>query len=142
MKIVYFSLPFRKSVPNLKLEYGQVEKKFIVRTFYVEINGTSTDEESLKEEVFVEEQEMMKKVNEIKKGLFEARWVIQNEESISQPSFLKTEIIDGAIWFKFSVDLDPEKLKERKKGITKDFLEYLDKEIETNVRKGLYNEES
>ena len=66
----------------------------------------------------------------------ESRWVIQNKESISQPSFLKTEIIDGAISFEFSVDVDPKKLDERRTEIAQDFVQQVDKEIETNIRKG------
>ena len=49
--------------------------------------------------MFDDEQEMLKRVYEIKKGLMESRWIIQDKESISQPSFLKTEIIDGTISF-------------------------------------------
>ena len=67
----------------------------------------------------------------------ESRWVIQYKESISQPSFLKTEIIDGAISFEFSVDIDPDKLEVRRTEIAKDFIEQIDKEIETNIRKGV-----
>ena len=78
---------------------------------------------------------MLKRVNEIKKGLMESRGFIQDKESISKPSFLKTEIIDGAISFEFSVDIDPEKLEGRRTAIAKDFVEQIDKEIETNIRK-------
>ncbi len=53
---------------------------------------------------------MLKRIYEIKIGLTESRWVIQDKESIPQPSFLKTEIIDGAISFEFRVDIDPVKL--------------------------------
>ena len=80
---------------------------------------------------------MIKRVYEIKKGLIESRWVIQDKESISQPSFLKTEIIDGAISFEFSVDIDPDKLDGRRMEIAKDFVEQIDKEIKTNIRKGV-----
>ena len=66
----------------------------------------------------------------------ESRWVIQNKESISQPSFLKTEIIDGEISFEFTVDVDPKKLDERRTEIAQDFVQQVDKEIETNNRKG------
>ena len=37
----------------------------------------------------------MKKVYETKKGLLEGRWIVQNKESISQPSFISTNVIDG-----------------------------------------------
>ena len=135
MKELYFTLPYRRSTRTVRLEYGEVKKKFIVRTFDGEINGRRTSEGSPKEEVFEDEQEMLKKVYEIKKGLMEGRWVIQNKESISQPSFLKTEIVDGAISFEFSVDIDPVKLDGRRTEIAKDFVEQIDKEIETSIRK-------
>ena len=67
----------------------------------------------------------------------ESRWVIQDKESISQPSFLKTEIIDGAISFEFSVDIDPDKLEVRRTEIAKDFIEQIDKEIDTTIRNGV-----
>ena len=137
MKELYFTLPYRRSTRTVRLEYGEVKKKFIVRTFDGEIIGRRTSEDSPTEEVFDDEQEMLKRVYEIKKGLMESRWVIQNKESISQPSFLKTEIVDGAISFEFSVDIDPVKLDGRKTEIAKDFVEHLDKEIETNIRKGV-----
>ena len=137
MKELYFTLPYRTSKKTVRLEYGQVKKKFIVRTFDGEINGRKTSEYSPKEKVFDDEQEMLKRIYEIKKGLMESRWVIQDKKSISQPSFLKTEIIDGAISFEFSVDIDPNKLEGRRTEIEKDFVEQIDNEIETNIRKGI-----
>ena len=139
MKELYFTLPYRSSNKTVRLEYGQVKKKFIVRTFDGELIGRRTSEDSPNEEVFDDEQEMLKRVYEIKKGLMESRWVIQDKESISQPSFLKTEIIDGAISFEFSVDIDPDKLEGRKTGIVKDFVEKINKEVETSIRKGVEN---
>ena len=135
MKELYFTLPFRRSKKTVRLEYGQVKKKFIVRTFDGEINGRRTSEDSPKEEVFEDEQEMLKKVYETKKGLMEGRWIVKNKESISQPTFLRTEIIDGKVSFEFSVDIDPVKLDGRRTEIAKDFVEQIDKEIETSIRK-------
>ena len=137
MKELYFTLPYRRSTKTVRLEYGQVKKVFILRTYDGEINGRRTAEDSPKEEVFEDEHEMLKRVYETKKGLMEGRWVVQNKESISQPSFLKTEIIDGAISFEFSVDIDPVKLDGIKTEIAEDFVENIDKEIETNIRKGV-----
>ena len=141
MKELYFTLPYRRSTRTVRLEYGEVKKKFIVRTFDGEINGRRTSEDSMKEEVFENEQEMLKRVYDIKKGLLESRWIIQNKESISQPSFLKTEIVDGAISFEFSVDIDPVKLDGRKTEIAEDLVKNVDKEIETSIenitRKGV-----
>ena len=137
MKELYLALLNRKSKKTVRLKYGQVKKKFIVRTFDGEINGRMTSKDSPKEEVFDDEQEMLKRVYEIKKGLMESRWVIQDKESIYQPSFLKTEIIDGAISFEFSVDINPDKLEVKRTVIAKDFIEQIDKEIEINIRKGI-----
>ena len=78
----------------------------------------------------------MKKVHKTKKGLLEGRWIVKNKQSFSQPSFLKTEIVDGKISFEFSVDIDPVKLDEQKTKINKDFVEKIGKEIETNIRNG------
>ncbi len=62
---------------------------------------------------------------------------MQNRDSITKHSFLKTRTVDGTISFEFSVNLDPAKLNVRKKKITKDFLYNLYAEIETNIRKGV-----
>ena len=137
MKELYFTSPYRRSTRTIRLEYGQVKKKFVLRTFEGNINRRKVSEEgSPKEEVFEDEQELLKKVHETKKGLLEGRWIVKNKQSFSQPSFLKTEINDGQISFEFSVDIDPDKLDEQKKEIEDDFVENLGKEIETNIRKG------
>ena len=137
MRELYFTSPYRRSTRIIRLEYGQVKKVFLLRTFEGEINGRGTSESPPKEEVFEDEQEMLKKVYETKKGLMEGRWIVKNKESISQPTFLRTEIIDGKVSFEFSVDIDPVKLDERKTEIKEDFVEQIDKEIKTNIRKGV-----
>jgi len=137
MRELYFTSPYRRSTRIIRLEYGQVKKVFLLRTFEGEINARGTSESPPKEEVFEDEQEMLKKVYETKKGLMEGRWIVKNKESISQPTFLRTEIIDGKVSFEFSVDIDPVKLDGRRTEIAKDFVEQIDKEIETSIRKGV-----
>ena len=102
MKELYFTSPYRRSTRTIRLEYGQVKKKFILRTYDGEINGRSESEGSPKEEVFGDEKELLKKVSETKKGLLEGRWIVHNKESISQPSFISTNVIDG----EFSVEYE------------------------------------
>ena len=136
MNTLYFTSPYRRSLRTIRLEYGQVKKVFILRTFEGNINRRRVSEGSPREEVFEDEQELLKKVHKTKKGLLEGRWIVKNKESISQPTFLRTEIIDGKISFEFSVDIDPVRLDERKTKIEEDFVENLGKEIETNIRKG------
>jgi hypothetical protein len=137
MKELYFTSPYRRSLRTIRLEYGQVKKKFVLRTFEGNINRRRVSEGSPREEVFEDEQELLKKVHKTKKGLLEGRWIVKNKQSFSQPSFLRTEIVDGKISFEFSVDIDPVKLDERKTEIEEDFVEQIDKEIETNIRKGV-----
>ena len=142
MKELYFTIPHRRTKKTVRLEYGQVKKKFIVRTYHGEINFRGTSEGSPKEEVYEDEQEMLRRVYEIKKGLMESRWIIQDKEKNSQPSFLKTRIIDGEISFEFKVDIDPVKLEGKRTEIAHDFLEIIDKEIQTSFRKGVENKGS
>ena len=139
MEEIYFTLPYRRTKKTVRIEYGKINRKFLVKTYDGEINGKGTSEDIPKEEVFDSEQEMLKRVNEIKKGLMESQWVIQDKNSISQPSFLKTEIIDGEISFEFTVDIDPAKLEEKRTEIAKDFVEKVDKELVTSFRKGVEN---
>ena len=137
MNTLYFTSPYRRSTRTIRLEYGQVKKAFILRTFEGNINRRRVSEGSPREEVFEDEKELLKKVHKTKKGLLEGRWIVKNKESISQPTFLRTEIVDGKVSFEFSVDIDPVKLYERKTEIEEDFVEQIDKEIETNIRKGV-----
>jgi len=136
MKELYFTSPYRKSIRTIRIEYGKVKKKFVLRIFEGNINRRRVSEGSPKEEVFEYEQELLKNVYKTKKGLLEGRWIVKNKKSFSQPSFLKTEIIDGKVSFEFSVDIDPHKLDEQKTKIEEDFVGNLGKEIETNIRKG------
>ena len=59
MKELYFTLPYRRSTNTVRLEYGQVKKVFIHRTYDGEINGRRTTEDSPKDEVFEDEQVML-----------------------------------------------------------------------------------
>ncbi len=101
MKELYFTSPYRRSLRTIRLEYGQVKKKFVLRTFEGKINGKGESENHPKEEVFNDEQEILKKVYETKSGLLEGRWIVQNKQSISQPSFISTNVMDGEVSVEF-----------------------------------------
>jgi len=100
-KELYFTSPYRRSLRTVRLEYGQVKKVFILRTFEGGINGKGESESPPKEEVFESEQELLKKVYETKSGLLEGRWIVQNKQSISQPSFISTNVVDGEVSVEF-----------------------------------------
>ena len=101
MKELYFTSPYRRSLRTVRLEYGQVKKVFILRTFEGGINGKGESESSPSEEIFEDEQGLLMKVYETKSGLQEGRWIIQNKQSISQPSFISTNVVDGEVSVEF-----------------------------------------
>ena len=101
MKELYFTSPYRRSTRTIRLEYGQVKKVFILRPYDGEINGAGTSEDSPKEQVFIDEQGLLKKVYETISGLLEGRWIVQNKQSISQPSFISTNVMDGEVSIEF-----------------------------------------
>ena len=101
MKELYFTSTYRRSLRTIRLEYGQVKKVFILRTYDGEINGRGESESSPKEEVFEDEQQLLKKVYETKSGLLEGRWIVQNKQSISEPSFISTNVMDGEVSVEF-----------------------------------------
>ena len=86
-------------------EMLQVENVFNLQiiTYDGEINGRGKSENHPKEEVFEDEQGLLKKVYETKSGLLEGRWIVQNKQSISQPSFIFTNVMDGG---EVSVEFD------------------------------------
>ena len=97
MKELYFTSPYRRSLRTTRLVYGQVKKVFILRTYEGEINGRGESENPPNEQVFEDEQGLLKKVYETKSGLLECRWIVQNKQSISQPSFISTNVMDGEV---------------------------------------------
>ena len=101
MKELYFTSPYRRSTRTIRLEYGQVKKKFVLRTFEGNINRRRVSEGSPSEEIFEDEQELLKKLYETKSGLLESRWIVQNKQSISQPSFISTNVMDGEVSVEF-----------------------------------------
>jgi len=83
------------------LNTDKLRRSLYFRTFEGEINGRGESESPPKEEVFEDEQELLKKVYETKSGLLEGRWIVQNKQSISQPSFISTNVMDGEVSVEF-----------------------------------------
>ena len=73
MREFYITSPYRRSLQTARLEYGQVKKVFILRTYNGEINGRGESENPPNEQVFEKEKELLKKVYETKSVLLEGR---------------------------------------------------------------------
>ena len=76
MKELYFTSPYRRSTRTVRLESGQVKKAFILRTFEGGINGRGTSENPPNEQVFENEQELLKKLYETKSNGNRFSWMI------------------------------------------------------------------
>ena len=60
------------------------------------------DREGLPKEILFEgEQELLKRIHEIKKELKETEWAESPPPKITQPSFLRTDLWEDEVSFKF-----------------------------------------
>ena len=98
MNTLYFTSHYSRSIRTIRMEYGLFGRKYLLRTFDGEITLHGEREYLPKEEIFEKEQELLKQVHERKNVLVGGSWwigkdlwFIQNKQSTSQPSFLKTE---------------------------------------------------
>ena len=80
MKELYYIKSYRRSLRTLRLEFGKVENKFLLKLIDGEINRTGKSELSPIEEIFDGEQKMLKKVWEITKQLSEEKWDLKTKE--------------------------------------------------------------
>ena len=83
MKELYYVKRERKSLRTLRLEFGEVKNKFLLKFIDGEINLKGKSEFSPIESVYEDEQEMLKKVWETRKQLSEERWILKTKEEKS-----------------------------------------------------------
>ena len=82
----------------MRLEFGEINNKFLLKSIEGEINGKGTTEFSPREEVFEDDQVMLKEVWELRKRLTEDRWTLETKEdspNTQQTSFITLKTIDG-----------------------------------------------
>ena len=80
MKELYFTKPYRRSIRTLRLEFGEVNNKFLLKFIDGEINLKGKSEFSPIEKVYDDEQEMLKNVWETRKQLSDERWILRTKE--------------------------------------------------------------
>ena len=100
MNELYYVKRERKSLRTLRIEFGEVKNKFLLKFIDGEINLKGKSEFSPIEEVFDEEQGMLKKAWETRKQLSEERWILKTKEDspkTTQPSFITLKTIDGEL---------------------------------------------
>ena len=83
MKELYFSKNNRDTIQVVRIEYGQLGEGYVLKTFEGEENPNGLFlHKSIfpREEVFDDEQLMLKEVSETKKQLSEGRWTLETKE--------------------------------------------------------------
>ena len=101
MKELYFTKNNRETIQVVRLEYGQLGETHVLKTFEGEENPNGLFlHKSIfpREEVFDNDQVMLKKVWETRKQLSEERWILKTKEESPtsiQTSFITLKTIDG-----------------------------------------------
>ena len=83
MKELYFTKNNSGSIQVVRLEYGQLGEGYVLKTFEGEENTNGIFLHNYifpREEVFDDEQLMLKEVSETKKQLSEGRWTLETKE--------------------------------------------------------------
>ena len=77
MKELYYVKRERKSLRTLRIEFGEVKNKFLLRFIECEINPELKSESYPVETFYYDEQEMLKKVLKLREQLSEERWMLK-----------------------------------------------------------------
>ena len=104
MKELYFTKPYRRSIRTLRLEFGEVNNKFLLKFIDGEINLKDKSEFSPIEKVYDDEQEMLKNVWETRKQLSDERWIMRTKEespTTKRTSFITLKTMNGDLSMEF-----------------------------------------
>ena len=74
---------------------------FVLRMFEGQIDRRGGQEGLPKEILFESEQELLKRIHEIKNELKESEWSESPPPKITQPSFLRTDLGEDEVSFRF-----------------------------------------
>ena len=104
MNKLYYTKPYRRSIRTLRLEFGKVNDKFLLKLIDGEINLKGKSEFSPIEKVYDDEQEMLKNVWETRKQLSDERWILRTKEespTSKQTSFITLKTNNGDLSLEF-----------------------------------------
>ena len=101
MNPLYYTLKDIKSIKTLRIEYGQLGLKFVLMMFDGQIDRRGEREGLPKEILFEGEQELLEKIHDIKKELRDSEWSEREPPRVTQPSFLRTNLGEDEVSFKF-----------------------------------------
>ena len=101
MNSLYYTLKDRKSLKTLRIEYGQLGLKFVMRMFEGQIDRRGEREDLPKEILFEGEQELLKRIHEIKNELKETEWSENEPPKVTKPSFLRTDLGEDEVSYRY-----------------------------------------
>ena len=104
MNELYYTKPYRRSIRTLRLEFGEVNNKFLLKFIDGEINLKGKSEFSPIEKVYDDEQGMLKNVWETRKQLSDERWILRTKEespTSKQTSFITLKTNNGDLSLEF-----------------------------------------
>ena len=86
---------------SLRIEYGQLGLKFVLRMFEGQIVKRGKREVLPKEMLFESQQKMLKHIHNLKNLLNGEGWSEKEPPKVTQPSFLRTDLGEDEVSFRF-----------------------------------------
>ncbi|MDP6464973.1 MAG: hypothetical protein QGH65_13845, partial [SAR324 cluster bacterium] len=83
------------------IEYGQLGLKFVLRMLEGQIDRMGDREDLPKEILFEGEQELLKRIHEIKNELKDSEWSESPPPKFTQPSFLREDLGEDDLSLRF-----------------------------------------
>ena len=102
MKTLFFTLQNRRSLVTTRLVYGLEGIKYIIQIYEWEINGHGEKEGLPTEYQYEFEEEILKHIHDLRKGLREKGWTQRDlPPEVHQLSFLRGDDSDAELGYKF-----------------------------------------
>ena len=87
MKELFYTSPYKIRLHTIRLEYGEIRKKFVLKVFEGEINFKGDFEEKPIEAIFEEEEEMLMHLSSIYSVLVNGGWKLREKTDVLIKSF-------------------------------------------------------
>ena len=87
MKELFYTSPYKIRLHTIRLEYGEIGEKFILKVFEGEINFKGDFEEKSIEAIFEEEEEMLMHLSSINSVLINGGWKLREKTDVLIKSF-------------------------------------------------------
>ena len=87
MKELFYTSPYKIRLHTIRIEYGEIGEKFVLKVFEGEINFKGDFEEKPIEAIFEEEEEMLMHLSSINSVLINGGWKLREKTDVLIKSF-------------------------------------------------------